>query len=129
MSTRSGLSRSWIAVPSARNSGLLRIEKVALLPAALQTIAGVLPFYWMLAFPIELLLGRLTPAEAMRGLGRRMPLSMAAMVVAGLALVGVPGTTGFISKWVLVQAALERILTHDVRTENSRRETPLGNGR
>ena len=43
----------------------------------------------------------------LRGLGRRMPLTAAAMVVGGLALIGVPGTVGFVSKWYLVMAALE----------------------
>jgi multicomponent Na+:H+ antiporter subunit D len=42
----------------------------------------------------------------MRGLGRRMPLTMAAFVVGGLSLVGVPLTVGFVSKWYLVKAAL-----------------------
>ena len=42
-----------------------------------------------------------------RGMGRVMPLTGAAMVVGGLSLIGVPGTAGFISKWVLVQAAFE----------------------
>ncbi len=42
------------------------------------------------------------------GLGRTMPLTAAAMVVAGLSLIGVPGTAGFVSKWMLVQAALEK---------------------
>ncbi len=42
-----------------------------------------------------------------RGLGRRMPLSMAAFVVGGLSLVGVPLTAGFISKWNLILAAIE----------------------
>ncbi len=42
------------------------------------------------------------------GLGKRMPLTMAAIVVAGLSLIGVPGTVGFISKWYLVLAALEQ---------------------
>lgn len=46
--------------------------------------------------------------EDMRGLGRKMPLTMAAFVVGGLALIGVPSTVGFISKWYLVTAALER---------------------
>ncbi|MAT49830.1 MAG: cation:proton antiporter [Porticoccaceae bacterium] len=41
-----------------------------------------------------------------RGLGRTMPLTMAAIVVAGLSLVGVPGTVGFITKWYLVMAAI-----------------------
>ncbi len=43
-----------------------------------------------------------------RGMGRVMPITGAAMVVGGLSLIGVPGTAGFISKWELVQATLER---------------------
>lgn len=46
--------------------------------------------------------------EHMRGLGRTMPWTMAAFVVGGLSLIGVPLTVGFISKWYLVLAALER---------------------
>ena len=42
-----------------------------------------------------------------RGLGRTMPMTMAAMVVGGLSLVGVPGTVGFISKWYLILGVLE----------------------
>jgi multicomponent Na+:H+ antiporter subunit D len=41
------------------------------------------------------------------GLGRQMPWTMAAMVVGGLSLIGVPMTVGFISKWYLILAALE----------------------
>ena len=46
--------------------------------------------------------------EAMYGLGRRMPWTMAAFVGAGLSLIGVPLTVGFISKWYLILGALER---------------------
>jgi multicomponent Na+:H+ antiporter subunit D len=46
--------------------------------------------------------------DGFQGLGRRMPLTMAAFVVGGLSLIGVPLTVGFISKWYLVQAALEK---------------------
>lgn len=42
------------------------------------------------------------------GLGRTMPLTGAAIVIGGLSLIGVPGTAGFISKWVLVQSAFEK---------------------
>jgi len=42
------------------------------------------------------------------GLGRKMPLTMAAFVLAGLALIGTPGTAGFISKWYLALGALEK---------------------
>ena len=46
--------------------------------------------------------------ERMNGLGRAMPWTMAAFVVGGLRLIGVTLTVGFISKWYLVQAALEQ---------------------
>jgi multicomponent Na+:H+ antiporter subunit D len=46
--------------------------------------------------------------ESLEGLGRRMPLTLFAFVLGGLSLIGVPLTAGFISKWVLVQAAIER---------------------
>ena len=41
------------------------------------------------------------------GIGRRMPWTTAAFVVAGLSLIGVPGTAGFVSKWYLIGASLE----------------------
>lgn len=46
--------------------------------------------------------------DNIHGLGRQMPWTFAAIVVAGLSLIGVPGTAGFISKWYLVLAALEQ---------------------
>ncbi len=49
-----------------------------------------------------------TQLDDLRGLGRRMPLTMAAFVVGGLSLVGVPLTVGFISKWYLLSAAVEK---------------------
>ncbi len=42
------------------------------------------------------------------GVGRQMPLTMAAFVVCGLALIGVPGTAGFVSKWYLAVGAFDR---------------------
>ena len=42
-----------------------------------------------------------------RGLGKRMPWTSFAFVIGGLSLIGVPGTAGFISKWVLIDASLE----------------------
>ena len=46
-------------------------------------------------------------AAKLTGLGKQMPWTSAAFVIAGLSLIGVPGTAGFISKWVLIDAALE----------------------
>lgn len=45
---------------------------------------------------------------SLRGLGKRMPITMAAFVAGGLSLIGVPLTVGFVSKWYLVLGALER---------------------
>jgi multicomponent Na+:H+ antiporter subunit D len=42
-----------------------------------------------------------------KGLARQMPITMAAIVVGGLSLIGVPLTVGFVSKWYLIIAALE----------------------
>jgi multicomponent Na+:H+ antiporter subunit D len=55
---------------------------------------------------VILRLGRANIAN-FRGLGRRMPVTMACFVVAGLSMIGVPLTVGFISKWYLVLGALE----------------------
>ena len=44
--------------------------------------------------------------ENISGAARQMPWTMGAFVVAGLSLIGVPGTAGFVSKWYLITAAL-----------------------
>jgi len=41
------------------------------------------------------------------GIGRTMPLTFAAFVIAGLSLMGVPGTAGFISKYYLIVGAID----------------------
>ncbi len=46
--------------------------------------------------------------DALRGLGRKMPWTMAAFTAGGLSLIGVPLTVGFVSKWYLVLGALEQ---------------------
>ncbi len=46
--------------------------------------------------------------EDLQGIAKRMPFTFAAFVVAGLSLIGVPGTAGFISKWYLITAALDQ---------------------
>jgi len=45
--------------------------------------------------------------ERLQGLARTMPLTCLGVTLAGLSLIGVPGTAGFISKWYLVLGALE----------------------
>ncbi|MEM7429396.1 MAG: monovalent cation/H+ antiporter subunit D family protein [Pseudomonadota bacterium] len=42
------------------------------------------------------------------GAAKRMPWTMAALVAAALSLIGIPGTAGFVSKWYLLSAVLEK---------------------
>ncbi|HZD24837.1 MAG TPA: monovalent cation/H+ antiporter subunit D family protein, partial [Alphaproteobacteria bacterium] len=45
--------------------------------------------------------------DDLAGLGRRMPVTMAVIVIGSLSLIGVPLTVGFVTKWYLIQAAVE----------------------
>jgi ABC-2 type transport system permease protein len=45
-----------------------QVAPLSLLPRALQVAGAVLPFYWTIGFPVELLLGRLTLTQACTGL-------------------------------------------------------------
>ncbi|OXM75145.1 monovalent cation/H+ antiporter subunit D family protein [Amycolatopsis sp. KNN50.9b] len=84
-----------LATAAGVSAGYLHLINHAVIKSALFATAGLL----------LLRLGsvRLT---ALAGLGRRMPWTFAAIVVAGLGLVGVPPTAGFVSKWALVSALL-----------------------
>ena len=44
--------------------------------------------------------------DDLAGAGKAMPMTMLGFVLAGLSLIGVPLTAGFISKWMLIQALL-----------------------
>ncbi len=44
--------------------------------------------------------------SALQGLFRKMPFTMAAMVVGGLSIIGVPPTCGFFSKWYLLTGGI-----------------------
>ena len=50
---------------------------------------------------------RKTKISQMSGLARRMPWTMAAFAVASLSVVGIPGTSGFVSKWYLALGSVE----------------------
>lgn len=78
------------------SGGILHIFNHALIKATL-FMAVACVFY------------RLRSAELkdFAGIAKKMPWTMAAFVLAGVALIGVPFTAGFTSKWLLVKAALE----------------------
>jgi ABC-2 type transport system permease protein len=49
-----------------------QLAPLTLLPTAVQIVANILPFRWMIGFPVELLLGRITPVQALTGLGAQI---------------------------------------------------------
>jgi len=48
-----------------------------------------------------------TEVSELDGIGRRMPLTMAAFAVGAFSMIGLPPTAGFISKWYILAAAAE----------------------
>ena len=48
-----------------------------------------------------------TSLQAMRGIFRKMPITSAVFVVGALAMIGIPPTCGFFSKWYLLSGAIE----------------------
>ena len=49
-----------------------RLVPLSLMPQWVQQVAAFLPFQWAFGFTIELLLGKLTPAQALYGLGAQV---------------------------------------------------------
>jgi multicomponent Na+:H+ antiporter subunit D len=48
-----------------------------------------------------------TEVPELRGLGRRMPWTSAALTIGGLSMIGVPPTGGFVSKWFILAGAFQ----------------------
>lgn len=78
-------------------AGILHLFNHALMKGALFLVLGAVAY-------------RIGSAniDRMAGLAKTMPWTMAAFVGGGLSLVGIPMTAGFISKWYLIQASIEK---------------------
>jgi ABC-2 type transport system permease protein len=61
-----------------------QMAPIPLLPFPIRVVATMLPFRWTIGFPVELILGRLTPVQAFTGLA-----AQAVWVLAGLVLLRV----------------------------------------
>jgi multicomponent Na+:H+ antiporter subunit D len=85
-----------LANAAGMTGGLVHVVNHGLMKAALFLAAGAI--FWR-AGTVQL--------EQLAGIGRKMPITVAAFAVAGFGLVGTPGTAGFISKWYLAVGALE----------------------
>lgn len=81
---------------TAATGGILHLLNHALMKGALFLVAGCVVYR----------VGR-TDIAAYSGLGRKMPITMAAFTIAGLSMIGVPLTVGFVSKWYIVVGAIQ----------------------
>lgn len=86
-----------LANENGLTGSLIHIFNHALMKSGLFLVAGIVSY-------------RLGGADlnVMAGLGRKMPFTMAALTAGGLGLIGVPLTSGFVSKWYLVNGAFDR---------------------
>ncbi len=84
------------ATAAGLSASMLHLFNHALMKGAIFMALGVLWLHF----------GATRVAE-LRGLGRAMPWTAAALAIGGLSLIGVPGTAGFVSKWALLNAWLD----------------------
>jgi multicomponent Na+:H+ antiporter subunit D len=75
---------------------LLHILNHALMKGCLFLVAGAVVYR-----------AGITDIAGFKGLGKKMPISMAAFTVGALSMIGVPLTVGFVSKWYLAIASLQ----------------------
>lgn len=86
------LAAFWTTRVSAVNQGYYvaslflsgQMAPLVLFPPAVRVTAAVLPFRWMISFPVELLLGRLTPTEALLSIAAQAAWLVAAFVLLGI---------------------------------------------
>jgi len=88
-----------LASQAGFTAALLHIFNHALIKGTLFMALGIVFFRFA---SVEL--------SIMAGIGKTMPLTMAAFTIGGLSLIGIPGTAGFVSKWYLVTALLDASL-------------------
>ena len=76
--------------------GLLHILNHSLMKCALFLVAGAI-FYRT----------GIRNLHQFQGLGKKMPVTTTVFLIAGLSMIGVPGTVGFTSKWYLALGSIE----------------------
>lgn len=90
-----GLAKLNLATDTATTGGMLQVVSHAIAKAAMFMAAGL----------IYCTLGHDRIAD-LRGVGRQLPVTMLAFILAGASLIGLPPTGGFLAKWFLLSSAL-----------------------
>ena len=85
-----------LATSAGLTAGILHLFNHALMKGALFMALGTL--FWRVGS---------VRIDHLAGIGREMPWTMTAFALAGLSLIGVPLTAGFISKWYLIIAVMD----------------------
>ncbi len=85
-----------IANQLAMTGGLIHILNHALMKGTLFLVAGSI-----------LYMTGIEEISDLNGMGRKMPLTMAAFTIGALSMIGFPLTVGFVSKWYLALGALD----------------------
>jgi ABC-2 type transport system permease protein len=83
------LAAFWLTRVSAINQAYLaatfflsgQVAPLSFFPPVVELIATVLPFRWMVAFPVETLLGRLSPQDVLVGYGMQALWIIAALLL------------------------------------------------
>jgi len=87
---------AWIGNRAGMTGAILHIVNDALMTLCVFLVVGNI-VYKMKGYAFE----------DLKGLFRRMPFTMGAFVVGALAIIGVPPTCGFFSKWYLITGAIQ----------------------
>lgn len=82
--------------PTAVSGSLLHLIGHAMIKSTLFLCAGAI-----------ICRSGMTKVSQLRGIGRRMPVTIWCFTIASLGLIGIPPTCGFISKWYLAVGALD----------------------
>ena len=82
--------------PTALTGSLLHVAGHAMIKCALFLCAGAIIFRT-----------GITTVDGLKGIGKKMPVTIWCFTIASLGLIGIPPTGGFISKWYLAAGALD----------------------
>jgi formate hydrogenlyase subunit 3/multisubunit Na+/H+ antiporter MnhD subunit len=88
--------------------GLFMLNGLAAQGALLHTVFhSVMKTCLFLCAGAVMVYGGTADVDEMRGIGKAMPVTMWCFTLAGIGLVGIPPMSGFLSKWVLAQGAVQ----------------------